>query len=188
MVKKDIYEHLADIYLDASSNKKKKSKKYQKNFSPLFSVSAGIILLLTVTLLINSKVKNRTLNSEIALVVSSDPIKINFNFDPAKKEVYSLSLNKLDLRRFKALAFSAKRANFDDNISLRIEFTNGFREKSEVYIKDLPHKWHNYKIDFSQFKNIGDWSTMTSLAFVVEEWNVKEKNGIVYLDNVRFAR
>jgi hypothetical protein len=188
MVKKDIYEHLADIYLDASSKKKKRSKKYHKNFKPLFSGIIVIILALTVTLLINVKGKNKALNSEIALVVSNEPIKINFNFDPARKEFYSLNLNKLDLRRFKSLAFSAKRANFKGNISLRIEFTNDFREKSEVYVKDLPNKWNNYKIDFSQFKNIGDWSDMTALAFVVEEWNVKEKNGIVYLDNLRFAR
>lgn len=188
MVKKDIYEHLADIYLDASYKKKKRSKKYQRNFKPLFSVSIVITLLLAATLLISVKGKNKVLNSEIALVVSNEPVKINFNFDPARKESYSLNLNKLDLRRFNALAFSAKRANFKDNISIRIEFTNGFREKSEIYLKDIPHKWSNYKINFSEFKNIGDWSNMTGLAFVVEEWNVKEKNGVVYLDNVRFAR
>jgi len=189
MVKKDIYEHLADIYLDASSNKKKKrSKKYQKNFKPLFFVSILVILLLAVSLLTSLKARSTLLNSEVALVVSSDVVKINFHFDPARKETYSLDLNKLNLRRFKALAFLAKRANFKDNVALRIEFINAFKEKSEVYIKDIPHRWHEYKIDFSEFKKISDWSQMSGLAFIMEEWNVKEKKGVVYLDNVRFSR
>lgn len=187
MVKKDIYEHLADIYLDASSKKKKRSKKYQKNFKPLFFISLGVILFLGIFLSTNLKDKSLVLNSEVALVVSPEVVKINFHFDPARKEVYSLDLNKLDLRRFKTLSFIAKRANFKDNVALRVEFTNAFREKSEMYITDIPHRWQEYKIKFSEFKNIKDWSQMTGLAFIMEEWNVKEKKGVIYLDNVRFS-
>ncbi len=188
MVKKDIYEHLADIYWDASSKKRKKAKNYPKNFKALFFISIAVILLLAVSLLTSLKGKNVSLNSEVALVVSPDVVKINFHFDPARKEIYSLDLNKLNLQKFKTLAFSAKRANFKDNLALRIEFTNAFKEKSEVYLKDVPHRWHDYKINFSEFKNINDWSQMSGLAFIIEEWNVKEKRGVVYLDNVRFSR
>ncbi len=188
MVKKDIYEHLADIYLDASSKKRKKSKKYPKKFRTLFFISAAATVFLAVSLIISLKGKNTFLQSEVALVVSPEPVKINFHFDPARKETYALNLNNLNLIRFKALAFSAKRANFNDNVALRIEFTNSFREKSEIYIKDIPHRWQEYKINFSEFKNINDWSNMTGLAFIMEEWNVKEKKGVVYLDNVRFSR
>jgi len=189
MVKKDIYEHLADIYLDASSNKKiKKAKKYPRKFKSLFFISSAVILLLAASLFTSLKGKNTFLNSEIALVVSPEVVKINFHFDPARKETYSLDLNKLDLRRFKTLSFSAKRSDFKDNIALRIEFTNAFKEKSEVYLKDIPHRWQDYKISFSEFKNISSWSNMAGLAFILEEWNVKEKRGVVYLDNVRFSR
>jgi len=187
MVKKDIYEHLADIYLDASSKKKKKSKKYQKNFKALFFISSIVILFLAASLIGNLKSKGSPLNSEVALLVTPEVVKINFHFDPARKEWYSLNLNKLNLRRYKALVFSAKRANFKDNICLRVEFTNAFNEKSEVYIKDIPYKWGEYRIRLADFKNITDWSRMTGLAFIMEEWNVKEKRGLVYLDNVRFS-
>jgi len=187
MVKKDIYEHLADIYLDASSKKRKKAKKYPKKFKTIFFISIAVILFLVVSLFTSLKGKNTLLNSEIALIVCPEVVKINFHFDPARKEVYSLDLNKLNLRRYKSLVFSAKKANFKDNAALRIEFTNAFREKSEVYIKDIPHKWREYKINLSEFKNINDWSSMTGLAFVMEEWNVKEKKGVIYLDNVRFS-
>lgn len=186
MDKKDIYEHLAKIYLDASSKRKKKTKysKFSKNLfwvSIVFIFGAGTILLI-------SPPKNKSFNSEVALIVSSDALKINFNFNPAKKEIYSVNLNKLDLSRFKALGFSVKRARYEDNLSLRVEFVNKFKEKSEVYLKDIPHKWQDYKIDFSEFKNISDWSEMLNLSFVVEEWNTKEKKGVLYIDNVRFIK
>ncbi|MDD4940166.1 MAG: hypothetical protein PHE18_08060 [Candidatus Omnitrophica bacterium] len=189
MVKKDIYEHLADIYLDASSKKKKRVKKYQKNFKALFFISIGVTVFLAVSLLTSLiKGRNSLLNTEVALVVSPDAVKINFHFDPARKESYSLDLKKLDLRRFKALSFRAKRADFHDTMNMRVEFTNSFGEKGEKYVKNIPHKWQEYKIDFSDFKNISDWSGMKGLAFVIEEWNVKDKRGVVYLDNVRFSR
>jgi len=188
MVKKDIYEHLADIYLDASWKKRKKTKKYRKNFKPAFFINTAVIVSLAIFLFLAIKGKNAFFNSEIALVLSPDAVKINFHFDPARKETYSLDLNKLNLRRFKVLAFSAKQAHYKDNIALRIEFTNAFKEKSEVYLRDIPHRWRNYKINFSEFKNISNWSTMSSLAFIIEEWNVQEKRGVVYLDNVRFLR
>lgn len=187
MDKKDIYEHLAKIYLDASSKRKKKTKVYSRVSRNLFLASIIFIFSLGSILLI-SPPKNKSFNSEVTLMISADVLKINFNFNPAKKEIYSVNLNTLNLNRFKTLAFSAKRANYQDKLSLRVEFTNKFKEKSEVYLKDIPHKWRDYKIDFSEFKNISDWSEMLSLAFVVEEWNTKEKKGILYLDNVRFIK
>lgn len=188
MDKKDIYEHLAKIYLDASSKKKKKSKHH----SPVFKNSFFILVTISVfsfSVFAFFALKNRErLASELALVVLPDAIKINFNFNPAKKEIYSLDLNKLNLSKYKALSFSVKKANFNDYISLRVEFVSKFKERSEVYLKDIPHKWYNYKINFSQFKKISSWNNISRLAFAVEEWNAKEKTGVVYIDNIRFLR
>ena len=47
MDKKDIYEHLAKIYLDASSNKKKKSAAQPGIFKNLFIVSIVFIVALS---------------------------------------------------------------------------------------------------------------------------------------------
>ncbi len=187
MDKKDIYEHLAKIYLDASLKRKKKSRD-PVFLKSLFIASIVLIVGFASFSVFNLSHKNRNPNTEIALVLSPDPVKINFNFDPAKKEIYSLYLNKLDLNRFKALGFSVKKFDYNDTISLRIEFVNAFKEKSEVYIKNIPHKWKEYKIDLSEFKKISDWSKMITLAFIVEEWNTKQKNNVVYVDNIRLLR
>lgn len=187
MDKKDIYEHLAKIYLDASSKKKNGKKTYPAVLKNLFFVSVLFIFTLSVVFFVNSQ-RNRNPRSEIALVLVPDIAKINFHFDPARKEIFSLNLNKLNLNRFKALAFSVKKDTYENKISLRVEFSTFFKEKSEVYFKDIPHKWIDYKINFSEFKNISDWSEMSNLTFAIEEWNTKEKRGVVYIDNVRLLK
>lgn len=188
MEKKDIYEHLAKIYLDASSKKKKENKANIKVLKHPVFVSFSLIILVTGTFLSFNLLKSKPGYSEVALFLSNDALKINFNFDPAKKEILSLNLNKLDLSKYKTLGFSIKKDNFKDNIALRVEFTNSFNEKSEIYLKDIPHKWSDYKINFSDFKNISNWREMVTLAFAVEEWNAKNDKDVVYIDNVRLIK
>ncbi len=186
MDKKEIYEHLAKIYLDASLKKTKKSKDYPI-FKNLFFFSLTCIFALLIVILPSVQRKTH-LSSETALVLYPDIAKINFNFDPAKKEIFSLNLNKLNLLKYAKLGFSVKKNNYKDTTSLRIELSNGFKEKAEVYVKNIPNKWHDYKIDFSQFKNISDWSEMANLSFIIEEWNTKEDHGVVYIENIRVIK
>jgi hypothetical protein len=190
MNKKEIYEHLANIYLDASSKSSK--KKYRFSSSP--KTVQGIILLAAVLVLglggftTYYHVHNRTPAGEIALFLHQDTAKINFNFDPAKREIFSLNLKQLNLSKYKTLGFSVRKTNPKDILSLRIEFTNRYNEKSEIYIKDISSKWASQKIDFKRFAKINDWSQMKELSFGVEEWNAREKSGIVYLDNIRVLK
>jgi len=187
MDKKDIYEHLAKIYLDASSKRKKRNKGYPNLLKNALLVSVALVFGLSVSLLAALQ-KERPFDSQIILLLSPDVLKINFDFNPAKKEIYYLDLNKLDLSRYKTLGFSLKKADYKDNVSMRVEFITAFKEKSEVYFKNIPHKWQDYKISLSEFGGISDWSRVTRLAFIVEEWNSKEKKGVVYIDNVRVIK
>lgn len=194
MDKKDIYEHLAHIYLDASSKRKKKAKPRYKTRKMLFINTAAISLVGLLTLFIYQKDRPATtvspvIASELALILQPDIVKINFHFEPAKKEVYAINLNELDLRRFKTLGFSLRKANFDDKITLKVEFANAFRENSQIYINDIKsYKWQEYRIPFSDFKNINSWSKICGLSFIIDELNVKTKKGIVYLDDVKLLR
>jgi hypothetical protein len=182
MDKKDIYEHLAKIYLDASLKRKKIGKEHPI-FKNLFFISITVIVGLTV-LLLATRIRNKLLNSELALALQPDVVKINFSFDHAKKELYTINLNGLNLSKYKVLGFAVKRADYKDSISLRVEFNSLFKEKSEMYFVDIPHKWREYRVKLSEFKNIKDWSEMAGLSFIIEAWNVREKKGVVYLDNV----
>lgn len=187
MDKKDIYEHLANIYLDASSKRKKKKKTYPKFFKS-FYFTTTILAACFGIILFGIFHKAKPFNSEVALVILADAAKINFNFNPAKKEIYSLNLGKLNLSKFTAIGFAVKKKSFKDTISLRVEFRNSFNEKSEVYVKNIPYKWQDFKINFSDFKQVNDWTNISELAFAVEEWNTREKEGVVYIDNIRLLR
>ncbi|MCX5698254.1 MAG: hypothetical protein NTX01_00945 [Candidatus Omnitrophica bacterium] len=190
MNKKEIYEHLANIYLDASS----KSSKKRHKFGSYSKTVQGVILVGLVMVLglgsftTYSHIQNRNQPGQIALFLHQDTAKINFNFDPAKKESFSLNLKQLNLSKYKFLAFSIRKTNSQDIISLRVEFTNRFNERSEIYIKDIFDKWTDQKIDFNSFAKMNDWAQMKELAFIIEEWNVREKSGIVYLDNIRILK
>lgn len=187
MDKKDIYEHLARIYLDTSSKREKRIKTHRLIFRNLLFISI-IFIFVFGTVLFFSSSRNKSFDSEVALVLLAEATKINFNFNPAKKETYSFNLNKLNLSKFKALDFSVKKSNYQDSLSLRVEFTNTLKEKSEIYFKDISHKWQNYRVNLSEFGGISDWSRMLVLSFTLEEWNTKDKKGIVYIDNVRLLR
>ncbi|MFA5176860.1 MAG: hypothetical protein WC440_01765 [Candidatus Omnitrophota bacterium] len=187
MDKKDIYEHLAKIYLDASSKKKKRNKSHLKLFKNLFILSIFILMALS-TALFSSSAKRHSLSAETALFLQNGPSKINFNFDPANRETFTINLNRLNVGRFKQLAFAVRNMNPKDTIALRVEFTNSFKERSEVYIKDIPGKWQDVTIDLAQFKNMNDWSEMANLTFAVESWNAARKKGVVYIDNIRLRK
>lgn len=188
MDKKEIYEHLAKIYLDASSKSSKKKRKGKSSSSLLRNSVIAALLVAAFAAFLFNPWKNNAFKSEFALVLLTDAAKINFHFDPARKETYSFELNKLNLMRYRSLGFSAKNIDYNDSVSLRVEFANAFKEKSEVYVKHIPRKWQDYKIDFSGFKNISDWSEMQGLTFTVEEWNAQGKKGVVLIDNVRLVR
>lgn len=190
MDKKDIYEHLAKIYLDTSPSTKKNVEKSSKkrNIYYLYAsipFAAGILIFL----LIASFRSHPALPlSQTSMVVSDETIKLGFNLQAAKKQVYDLDLKNLNLHSYKALVFSLRDSNYNDTLSFRIEFTNAFKEKAELYVKDVSNKWKEYRFELSDFKGITDWTEVTGLSFVVEEWNTRDNKGILFIDNVRFLK
>lgn len=188
MDKKDIYEHLASIYLDASSTKKKNKTEPVNYFRNGVFIGIAVFLSMGYFIFVNVIKSKSPVSTQIALVLHSDEVKINFHFDPAKKEVFMINLNKLNLTRYKSLAFSVRKTDYMDRMYLRVEFTSAFNEVSAIYVKDISHKWKDYKMEFSDFKEITDWSEMKGVSFIVEEWNAGEKKDIVYIDNIQILR
>ena len=190
MNKKEIYEHLANIYLDASSkstHKKRKLKSYPKWVRNLV-IAFFVFIIALGSQFTFSRLNHYSKNSQTALFLYQDSAKINFNFDPAQMETFSLDLKQLNISKYTALAFGVRKTNPQDIISLRIEFVNRFNEKSEIYIKNVSSKWVDHKIELSRFAKINDWSQMKILAFSIEEWNARQRSGIVYLDNIRLLQ
>lgn len=187
MDKTDIYEHLANIYLDTSRKKKAKANE-PRRFKNLFLISIVVIGILSFSVITNNVHQKSPLDSEVAFIILPEVIKINYNFNSIKKEAYSVDLNSLNLSPFKALVFSVRKTDPNDVVYMRVELSNGYKEVSELYIKDIRYRWKSFKIALSDFKRISDWSNMAKISFVVEEWNTKNKHGVVYIDDVKFIR
>lgn len=185
MEKKDIYEHLAKIYLEnapAYKGAKPKAEDYK------IYIFVGIAVVIVVSSLFLIPFSRNPSNTQTQLILAPDPVKINYKFDPVKKEAYSFDLKRLNIAGCKSLAFSVKRSNFNDDVSIRVELQSIFKERSEVYVKNVPGKWKEYILDLTQFKNITEWAAMSGLIFTVEEWNSRDDKGIVFIDNVRFIK
>lgn len=184
MKKREIYDHLADIYLSTPKKKKTKAAKFsQFKQAFLISVVVGVTFFIAVSI-----VRIPRGSSQIALVVQAEPVKINYNLGVIKKEIYSLDLSNLDLAKFKTVGFSLRKTNPRDNIHLRVELRSSFNEISEIYIDNITNRWQEFKLAFNEFPGISDWSRLTRISFVMEEWNTREKKGIVYLDDVKFLK
>lgn len=187
MDKRDIYEHLAKIYLDASVNKTRKNKKYPV-LRIVFFLSITLVLVAAIVGIPALQREQYNPGSEIALVLQPGLVKINFNFNPAQKEIYSVDLNKLNLGKYKSIAFAARKTNYSDKVKLRVELSNSFKENSEVYISNITTKWNDFRISLGDFSKINDWTEMSNISFIVEEWNVTKDHGVLYIDNVRFVK
>ncbi len=188
--KKEIYEHLANIYLDASlksSKKRNKFSTYPKKVQALF-LSGLLMVLGTGSYITYAGFTRPDRPGQIALYLHHNTAKINFNFDPATKEMFTINLKNLNLNNYNTLAFAVRKTHPSDVIALRVEFTNSFNEKGEFYIKNISDKWTDHKISFARFGRKEYWNQMKELSFTIEEWNAREKSGIVYLDNIRVLK
>ncbi|MCX7926981.1 MAG: hypothetical protein N2606_02465 [Candidatus Omnitrophica bacterium] len=188
MEKKDIYEHLAKIYLDSPTVKKKKKKNSSLIERQIFIIIGVIVVSLFFILISVRTYFSKPLIIQLSLVLTHEPLKINFNFNPVKKEILSFDLNNANLSRFNRLEFSCKKSRAQDTVSLRVEIENSFNEKAEIYLKDIHHRWQKVSLKLTDFKTVTDWSGIKQLNFVVEEWNAQGKDGVVLIDNVRFVR
>ncbi|MFH1508525.1 MAG: hypothetical protein ABIG46_08915 [Candidatus Omnitrophota bacterium] len=185
MNKQDIYEHLANVYLDNSLKKKNEVVSPPKTKYKYLYPSFILIILLALSLYFTiAQVRSNPINTESTYVLLSDSVKVGFKFDPGKKQIYAINLNGLNLSKYKYLGVSLRKSDLKDNVSVRTEFVNSFKEKSELYLKNIPFRWKAYRILMDDFKGITDWTDMLNLAFILEEWNVENKSGALYIDNV----
>ena len=182
----DIYEHLAEVYLNSSRNKKKNHTYPKSLFRNLFKLSIVVItcLVVIIVLMLTTFGKKQVSKSQHILILESHTTKIDYDFNQVKKEAAVFDLKDMNLLGFKTLSFRARKSNYRDDLHMSVEFISDFGEKSQIYIKQIPTRWQDFKINLDEFKNISDWTSMNRLLFVLEEWNAQDKKGIVYFDNV----
>ena len=185
---KDIYEHIAKVYLDTSRSKKKTSRpKLRWVTLPKIGLSIAVIALIVAPLIVIFQ--DRVLSSgRVALVLNDSVTKINYDFNHIKKETALFSLQGINLNDFKTLTFRARKTHYKEILHLNVEFISNFNEEARIYVKHIPAKWQEYRIALADFEGISNWSNLKEIVFAVEEWNSQTKKGVLYIDNIRFFK
>lgn len=184
-MKKDVYEHLAKTFLGKKSKRKIKSREFF-----VFAVLIVIFCFLTIFGLGSLLIKRGVYTKSIYVIEDKTPIEIGYDFSTMgdnKVKAISFNLNEIDLKEYNTLSISIRtRADASVESSIKVQIENSLLEKGEEYISGISSRWKEFTVPFSDFEKISDWASISSLTFVVEEWNITNKNDTVYIDDVKF--
>ncbi|OGX26318.1 MAG: hypothetical protein A3J51_04805 [Omnitrophica WOR_2 bacterium RIFCSPHIGHO2_02_FULL_45_21] len=193
MEKNEVYDYLAKVYLDkqpqATARPSEKNRPRSLRKYALFLL-LPIIALPSLYLFFRHPGERHTPKGwSLQLGVGNQPIKIRYNFKDSalKKEGYSIALADLNARGFLELEFKAKRCKDFGAAHLRVALENNFKEFAARYVK-VDSKWKPYKIKLSDFKEITLWEELKKISFIVEDWNVADKDDCIYIDEIGFSK
>jgi len=186
-MKQDVYEHLAKTFLD-----KKKKKKISKRTLRNFLVSIIIVLCLTAFYLLGSFINRKDIfEKSLYIIYDKTPVLIECDFTlpgDSKTKVLSLNLNRIGLNEYNFLDLSVRtgeKTKLDSTIKVQIE--NSLLEKDSEYISGINKKWSDFSLPLVNFEMIKDWSSIKSITFEVEDWNVASRKIKIFIDDVRFV-
>lgn len=191
MEKNEVYDYLARIYLDKQPKAREASKSGLRRIGlPVFLIVAVIIFLgfyfvwRYPVMLVKPQIQSLHINAGSQLIT----IKYDFSKSDLKRQGHSLDFADLDVSRFGALEFQARRQTKYGSLNLRVEMENRLKEKAVCYVSGITGKWDSFKIRLNDFSGISEWTGLTRVSFVVEEWNALNKEDTVYLDEIHFSR
>lgn len=118
-------------------------------------------------------------------------IKLKYDVDspnPAYNGFW-MKLENIDVSTYDKLVFYIKgntEAGYPQKI--KVELKNNRGETGKTYVSQISGTWAPVEIPLSSFKGIKDFSVMTEFNIVFEDTVTKPKTGIIYIDNVQFAK
>ncbi|OGX42902.1 MAG: hypothetical protein A3H41_01225 [Omnitrophica WOR_2 bacterium RIFCSPLOWO2_02_FULL_45_28] len=193
MEKNEVYDYLAKVYLDKQPSltarpiEKKQPSSFRKY--ALFLILPIIALPLLYLFLRHPLRQHTPKGRSLQLDLGNELIKIRYDFTASdlKKEGYAIALADLNARGFKELEFKARRCKDFGVMHLRVALENNFRENAARYV-NVDSKWRRYKIKLSDFKEITAWDNLKEISFIIEEWNVADKDDCLYIDELSFTK
>ncbi|MCK4463209.1 MAG: CIA30 family protein [Candidatus Omnitrophica bacterium] len=118
-------------------------------------------------------------------------MKLDYDVDsnnPAYNGFWML-LQGLDASKYDNLAFWVKGDPEEGCTTVfKIELKNAQKHVGRYYVTDITNEWQEIVIPFKDFKGITDFSDMAELVFVFEDRVASNKDGIIYIDDIRFTK
>lgn len=100
-----------------------------------------------------------------------------------------LKLNDIDASNFRNLTFAVRGdedAGYTTVFKVELKKTNG--EVGKFYVSSIESTWKEISIPLNQFSGINDVSGLGELVIVFEDAMTTNKEGIIYLDDIRFTQ
>jgi len=100
-----------------------------------------------------------------------------------------LKLNDIDASNFRNLTFAVRGdedAGYTTVFKVELKKTNG--EVGKFYVTGVEYVWKEISIPLNQFSGINDVSGLGELVIVFEDAMTTNKEGVIYLDNIRFTQ
>ena len=118
-------------------------------------------------------------------------MKLEYSVD-SKNPAYNgfwMALPNIDVSGYDNLAFWVKGdAKTGYTTVFKIELKNAGKQIGRYYATNVTDQWQEVVIPLSEFKGLTDTSNLTEFVVVFEDRIASNKKGVIYIDDVRFAK
>ena len=118
-------------------------------------------------------------------------MKLEYSVD-SKNPAYNgfwMALPNIDVSGYDNLAFWVKGdAKVGYTTVFKIELKNAGKQVGRYYVTNVTDQWQEVVIPLAEFKGLTDLSNLTELVVVFEDRIASNKKGVIYIDDVRFAK
>jgi len=192
-MKKEISDHIASTFFE--KKKKPPRKKDRKSLSKriLLFLLTALFILAAIKVVATTRFTGLHVVRRLGLIKHDGPFRLNYNFlnrATSKIEVLTIDMPEIDLREYKAIRFSLRMMDNDNQKDgiVKVSLTNRRKETSSLYIQNIGPSWKVIEIPRENFHALNDWSQLNQLSFTVEEWNLRRKEGVLLIDGVEFVK
>jgi hypothetical protein len=99
-----------------------------------------------------------------------------------------MRLNNLDASRFDALAFRVRGdAGMGFTKTFKVELKDSIDQSSHHYVNNVTDQWQDVVVPLSAFEGMANARRLKELVIVIEDTTATAKQGVIYLDDMRFV-
>ena len=100
-----------------------------------------------------------------------------------------MRLPNLDASRFDAIAFRVRGdASMGYTKVFKVELKDALDQSSRKYVNNVTDQWQDVVIPLSSFEGMANSRKLKELVVVIEDATATAKQGVIYLDDIRFTK